>query len=232
MSPCCANDAQSNARSDRPPAASGHLALKLVELDAAVRAHSGQFYCERIGKPQLKKTVAFRHIVIAPLQARSLPTVGRLADFYDTFESVVFYSDERSGDAAKHIASPDRWTELHSDFSDWFGHLSEDDRAEILPEWIESCVVIGEEPRTGNYILIPTEGADAGHVYLFDHDGYEFTDCAEDLISYVEKLLAPDDALLLEMATHMRFVDEADNMEQWWIRELKDNRGNAARTHV
>jgi len=203
--------------------------LKLPSLEAAVRAHAGELQCERIGKPEEKKVVFFRHVVTPPSPDLNFPPVGRLDDFYETFGSITFYFDDRTGDAAKHIASHESWPELHSDLSDWFDQLSEDERAEILPEWIQDCLVIGEEPGTGNYLLMPVHGEAAGHVFLFDHDGYEFTDCASDLIQYVERLLAPDDGLLLEIATHMRFID-GDTMIQWWIRELKDNRGNVART--
>jgi hypothetical protein len=205
--------------------------MKLVELEVAVRSHTGQLHCERINNADEKKIVEFRHVVTTPVPGHVLPDIGRLTDFYDTFGSVVFYVDEKSGDAAKHIANPDQWTKFSADFNDWLDPLGEDERAEILPEWIESCLVIGEEPRTGNYILMPTTGDVAGHVFLFDHDGYEFTECANDLVNYVERLLAPDDALLLEIATHMRFI-EGDPKVQWWIRELRDNRGNVARTNL
>ena len=205
--------------------------MKLASLEAAVRGHAGQFYCERIRHSDEKKVINFRHEVSAPGPTKRLPDVGRLGDFYETFGSVVFYVDDKSGDAAKHIARPAQWAELHSEFTSWFDHLDEEELAESMPEWIDTCLVIGEEPKTGNYLLMPAVSDMAGHVFLFDHDGFEFTDCANDLVEYVEKLLAPNDQLLLEIATHMRFID-GDPSIQWWIRELRDNRGNVARTYV
>jgi len=204
--------------------------MKLASLEAAVLAHAGRFYCEQIHQSDKKNIVNFRHEVSAAAPAKSLPKVGRLEDFYDTFGAVVFYVDDISGDAAKHIADPAQWAELRSNFLAWFDHPDDGDLAEGMPEWIDTCLVIGAEPKTGNYLLMPAVGDMAGHVFLFDHDGFELTDCANDLVEYVEKLITPDDQLLLEIATHMRFI-EGDPSIQWWIRELRDNRGNLARTY-
>jgi hypothetical protein len=66
---------------------------------------------------------------------------------------------------------------------------------------------------------------------LFDHDGFEFSEEAADLVEFVRIMLAPTDRLLTEIASHMRFID-GDPMIQWWIRELRDNRGNLATTSV
>ena len=203
--------------------------MRLASLESAVREHAGQFICERIHAPTETKIVDFRHVVVSPVPLEPLPDIGRLIDFYETFGSVVFYFDERSGDAAKHIASPTAWGELADDFGDWLISLEEQERAEILPDWIDACLVIGEEPHAGNYILMPTTGDSIGRVFAFDHDGFEFVDEAGDLVEYVERLLAPDDSLLSEIASHMRFID-GDPTIQWWIRELRDNRGNVART--
>ena len=130
--------------------------MKLASLESAVREHAGQFLCERINAPTETKMVDFRHVVASPIPLEPLPNVGGLIDFYETFGSVVFYFDERSGEAAKHIASPAAWGELADEFGGWLSPLEEQERAELLPDWIEECLVIGEEPRAGNYILMPT----------------------------------------------------------------------------
>jgi hypothetical protein len=203
--------------------------LRLASLEEAVCEHTGQFLCERINAPSETKIVAFRHVVHPPVAFDPLPKVGRLSDFYETFGSVVFDFDEQSGDAAKCIASPSDWGQLSELFDDWVAILDEQERGEVLPDWIDDCLVIGEEPHTGNYILMPTAGDASGRVFLFDHDGFEFFEEAEDLIQYVKRLLSPDDDLLRDIASHMRFA-EGDRTIQWWIRELRDNRGNVART--
>jgi hypothetical protein len=203
--------------------------LKLNDLEKAVREHAGEFLCERINDKGKTKLVSFTHVVGAPEDATNVPSVGRLSEFYETFGSILFYYDEKSGDAAKHIAPTSEWAELHIDFVDWLEPLDEDERLEILPDWIDTCLVIGETPHSGNYILVVTDGPAAGRVFEFDHDGYEFIDQAADVIEYVEKLLKPDGIKLTDIASHMRFIED-DPMVQWWIREFRDNTGHVAST--
>lgn len=52
---------------------------------------------------------------------------------------------------------------------------------------------------------------------------------ANDVVDYVKGLLVLDGPALTDIASHMRFVED-DQPVQWWIRELKDNYGNAVRT--
>jgi hypothetical protein len=201
----------------------------LTDLKLAVIQHSGQFHCSRIHASSEKKVVDFRHLVSPPLGSVSLPPIGRLADFYGTFGSIVFYADEKTGDAAAHIASPNEWSSLRDYFSGWFEDIPDDEREEYLPPWIDTCLVIGEMPRTGNYIVMPTEGEEVGRVFEFDHDGLEFTEQASDLVDYAHRILDLDGSRLTEFASHMRFI-EGDRMIQWWIDEMRDNRGNVVST--
>jgi hypothetical protein len=203
--------------------------LKLIDLENAVRQHAGEFLCESMNDRQITKRVQFAHVVTPPLASSDLPVIGRLQDFYDTFGSVVFYSDEKSGDAAKHLAPTSEWAALHEYFYGWIENLSDAERQEIVPDWIETCLVIGETPCSGNYILMGTEGPAAGRVFEFDHDGFEFSEVAQDLIEYVEKLLRPDGPRLVEFASHMRFIED-DPGCQWWIRELSDHQGHIVTT--
>lgn len=205
--------------------------MKLNALENDVRGHAGEFVCERIHDGNETKIVTFWHVVTPVSQSNELPEIGRLRDFYDTFGSVVFYHDKKSGDAAKHIAPTSEWAELHDLFNHWIEGLTEEERSEIVPDWIDACLVIGETPRSGNYILMATEGSLAGRIFEFDHDGFEFTHEANDLVEYVEKILKPDGTKLTDIASHMRFV-EGDPAVQWGIRELRDNRGHIATTHA
>ena len=203
--------------------------MKIVELEAAVRQHAGEFLCVQTRDRENTKVIRFAHVAVAPARSPALPAVGRLQDFYDTFESVLFYHDENSGDAAKYLAPPSEWAELHDSLRDWIDALSEAERAECLPGWIDSCLVIGETPRSGNYVLMATEGASAGHVFEFDHDGFELIEAAPDIVMYVHKLLKPDGPRLVAMASHMRFA-EGDRTVQWLIRQSTDNAGHIAVT--
>ncbi len=203
--------------------------MTFKELEIAVRQHTGEFLCEEINNEQNTKVVRFSHIVTEPIELNVVPNVGDLREFYSTFGSILFYHDNRSGDASKYLAPTSNWNELHEYFSGWLEGLDEDDREEVLPDWVETAVVIGETPHSGNYILVPTEGAEAGHVFEFDHDGFEFHYEAENLAEYIEHLLQPNGSKLTEIASHMRFIED-DAIAQWWIRELKDNRGHVTQT--
>ena len=206
--------------------------MKLDELERAVREHAGEFLCERIHNEKDTKLVRFAHVVGAPEGGYiNVPPVGKLGDFYETFGSIHFYHDEKSGDAGKYLAHPSHWADLHEAFNAWVEDLDEEERRECVPSWIDTCLVIGETPHSGNYILVPTKGPETGHVVEFDHDGFEFTDEAEDIVEYVKKLLKPDSSTLTAIASHMRFI-EGDPMVQWWIRELRDNAGRVVATRV
>ena len=203
--------------------------MKLTELETAIRRHHGDFHCEHVHDDSQEKTIAFVHHVTPPSGAGEVPAVGRLRDFYETVGSAVFYLDEKSGDAARHLAPPVEWEDLRAGFLDWLEDLDEDEYADLVPDWVDTCVVVGEVPHSGNYILVPTEGPDAGCVFEFDHDGFEFTLQGDDMVDYVEQVLAPDAALLTDFASHMRFV-EGERGAQWWIVRMKDCDGRTVDT--
>lgn len=206
--------------------------MRLADLELAVTTHEGDFHCSRINGAGETKVVHFRHRVETPTPVEGLPALGRLADFFDTFGSAVFYETPKTGDAAVHIAAPSEWRTLGDDLRDSFDSLSDEERAECLPPWVETCLVIGEMPRTGNYVLMATEGDEAGHVFEFDHDGFEFSHQATDLVDYTRRLLALDAQRLAVFASSLRFVEGDDWMIQWWIEEMRDNRGHVVATRV
>jgi len=201
--------------------------MRLPSLDATVREHAGEFICELIRSPGETKVVAFHHEVSPSVGSGGLPDLGSLRDFYDTFGSVEFYRDA-TDDVAFRIASPGEWDELKAEFRAWFEDAP--DLAEFVPPWVGDCVVFGEQPRTGNYLHLPTTGAVAGRVFRFEHDGFDFPEIADHLIAFVERLLEPDHEMLMEIASHKRFVTDDDWSVQWWMREMRDNRGRVMRT--
>lgn len=87
-------------------------------------------------------------------------------------------------------------------------------------------------PRSGNYLLVRSTGPAAGAVVKFDHDGLEFTDLGADLPGFVTRALDLDTARLTDIASHLCFVVGGDFDTQWWIEELRDNRGNTIRTRA
>jgi hypothetical protein len=196
----------------------------LESLRAAVQSHAGVFLCSEIHRHENTKTVAFRHLDVPPNPNVEVPDVPGLRDFYDTFAELTLYVDERSGDAAFFIGSPSQWLELDSDFRPWLDGVEEEEADDYLPDWIETCIVVGEVPRSGNYLLIPTAGPEAGKVF-------EFVELGKDLAGFVAQELDLDTQRLTAIASHLRFIAPGES-RQWWIDKLEDNRGNVVRTET
>lgn len=180
-----------------------------------------------------QKTVEFKHLIGEPLAKDELENLNadfghipHLVDFYATWDSLLLYFDPRSEDSAFYFAKPSEWAQLKDYFEPWID-LDEDEQ-DLLPDWIAHYEVIGEIPRSGNYLLMITAGEHAGHIYEFEHDGFDFIFIAENIESCIKALLNPDPSRLLEMASHLRFIEE--DSFQWWIEELFLNDGTSVKT--
>jgi len=206
--------------------------MKLAELKDRVTNHGGIFECARrsgsASTPE-RKVVHFEHVFEPPVGSAEIPDVGKLRDFYETFGSLTLYHDSVSGDAAFHIARPEAWDDLMECFRDWVEDVLDDD-PDWLPYWVKDCLAIGEIPQSGNYLLVPLGGNKAGHVFEFEHDGYEFIELAPDIEAFVLRVLEPDSDMLTDMASHMSFI-EGDPMVQWWISTMRDNRGRFVKSN-
>jgi hypothetical protein len=200
----------------------------LETLRQAVATHAGEFLCRSRRSGKERKVVPFKHLYSEP-DNTDVPNLPGLREFFQTFGSVTLYADDESGDAAYHVAPPSHWRELDECFRPWLDGVEDDEGEEFLPSWINTCLVVGEIPRSGNYLLIPTLGDEAGTVYEFDHDGCEFSQLGANLPDFVTRSLDLDSSQLTKIASHMCFVAD-DPMDQWWILELKDNRGNVVAT--
>lgn len=198
--------------------------MTFTQLEQAVGQHAGAFRCRQRSNPSIIKTVPFRHLVTSPVAPVDLPSVGRLDEFYGHFGSIVFYHDDVSGEAARHLVHPADFAQTHADFWDWMEALDEGEMDDFVPSWVTTCLAIGAIPRSGNYILMAMDGPDAGKVFEFDHDGYEFIERASDIVAYVQQLLQPSAALLVDIASSMTFI-EPDSSAQWWIEEMHDGLG-------
>jgi len=204
--------------------------MELVDLRNAVDAHSGTFHCVEIRNKTATKEVKFIHVYDPPAEImRDFPVPG-LGDFYDTFGNLLLYHDPASDDAAFYIASPQEWDSLREEFEPWLDVPGEDEKEELLPDWINACIVLGEIPKSGNYLLMPLSGEKRGFVFEFEHDGFEFIELATSLEQFVLKTLHPDGSALTGMASHMRFIEGEDTSTQWWISEMRDNQGNIVST--
>lgn len=204
---------------------------ELASLRAAVDAHSGVFHCVEIHREQNTKSIGFRHLGLPPSSSSdmNLPDVRGLRDFYATFAQLTLYVDERSGDAAFFIAPPAQWPELDAEFRPWLEGIGGDEADDFLPPWINDCLVIGEIPRSGNYLLVPVAGPEAGKVFEFEHDGFEFVEQGDSVADFVMRTLDLDTRRLTGIASHIRFITPGEGC-QWWISEMQDSRGNSVRT--
>lgn len=205
--------------------------MKIDELEEAVLNHTGVFACSGLGRDGDTKTISFKHIPEPPDKVSEVPDAGKLKEFYASFGSLTLYHHEASDDAAFHIANPAVWSMVHEEFSDWVDDLDEHEEEELLPEWINDCIAIGEIPYSGNYLLMPLSGEMSGHVFEFEHDGFEFIELASDILDFVVKALNPDSRSLTKMASHMTFT-EAGEDKQWWIEEMRDNQGQVVKTEA
>jgi hypothetical protein len=203
--------------------------MRLADLERAVMTHVGEFQCVRIHGEGETKLVPFRHIVTPEVEVADLPDIGKLREFYVTFGGILFYFDEHSDDAARYLAPVSEWPELHAEFMDWMELPGVEEDDELMPRWVRTCLVIGETPRSGNYILMPTEGPEAGQIWEFDHDGFEFNCVGQDLVDYVERMMVPDGSRLTDFASSMRFI-VGDSKAQWWVEEMRDNHGRVVST--
>ena len=200
----------------------------LIELRQLIEKHTGIFYCRGRSHHNEKKLVNFKHIYQDPEHISWVPDIGDLKDFYSTFGSLTLYYDEKSGDAAFYISKPEEWEGLLECFNNWMEDVI-DDKPEWLPYWVGNCIAIGEIPASGNYLLVPLTGDMKGHVFVFDHDGYEFTEYGSNIEEFIRKVIEPDSEILTDMASHMTF-DENGPEDQWWIEEMHDNKGLIVKT--
>ena len=206
--------------------------MKLNDLEKSVSAHSGIFLCTmRGGDKSVSKEVNFQHVYDPPVSISEVPDIGMLKEFFESFGNLTLYYHKDSEDAAFYIANPEQWDSLLENFLEWIEDLDEEEQEELLPDWIDDCITIGEIPESGNYLLVPTTGELAGHVFEFEHDGFEFIDHSSNINEFVLSMLSPNSKTLTNIASHMTFI-ESNPMEQWWIEELRDNNGNVVRTEA
>lgn len=206
--------------------------MELHGLKKIINGHMGHFHCRQIHDEASRKEVVFRHTYEPPQASNDIPDVGKLRDFYDTFSELTLYYDEISGDSAIFIACPDQWASLRILFTDWLEGLDEEEEEGLLPEWLGDYIVIGEVPASGNYFLMPTKGVKAGYIFEFEHDGFEFIEMATDIESFITKALNLDGEGLMNIASHMRFIESEDYSKQWWIVEMRDSFGKVVKTEA
>lgn len=199
----------------------------LQSLETLLARRNQRFVCVGTGWPepgQKKFTAEIVHYTEPPLGnvqieqlKRLFPDIPQLAEFYSHFGRIHLFVDPIGGDAACYLGSPDEWHALRKHFQMWPDSLTEDE-SDLLPDWLENSLTIGEIPTTGNYYLMPTRGEHTGKVFLFDHDGFEFNERGGDLGEFLKRISTVDEAFVTELSGHTRYSDgETDT--QWLAKE-------------
>ena len=143
--------------------------------------------------------------------------LDQLIELYSTFGSLRLYCDAKSSSSAFYLAKPSEWRQLRQEFLSWIRMLgAEQERP--MPEWTETSVVFGEIPETGNYLMMPQSGSDAGKVFLFDHESCDFEEEAPDLAAYITALTSPGDALFRKIRSNTRYSD-GETATQWLVQD-------------
>ena len=213
-----------------------NTAMNIENLRQRILSHHGEFICEEINRPSVRKTFEFRHLA-QPLPAQTvsqLPETGDLRAFFQTVGSVHFFHEAGSGECARHIAPPAEWGHLREAFARWILGVGESREWETddyeIGTPLAKCLVIGETPASGNFIFMPLAGKNAGRIYEFDHDGFEIECCGDNLPDYAARLIQPDGSRLANYASLMRFIENNDWNRQWWIAEMRDSDGRVVCT--
>jgi hypothetical protein len=180
--------------------------------------------------------VAVRHVALPALSSAELSelerTVGDLPhvlEFYRTYGGLTLFQSAREepgvGCAAAYwIAPPSDWRRIRSEVDDWFEMLDDDERPEILPEWVSNFVAIGQVPNSATFYLLPLEGADRGKVFEFSHDGFQFLELGVDFEDFVSWLARTDEEHLQRIGGDNRYYD-GKSSKQWMPRRyISDGR--------
>ena len=194
----------------------------LQSLDALLARKNQRFVCTDTGWPEPgpeRFTANSVHHTDPPLGKAELERLGRLfgeipqlQEFYSRYGSVRLYADTIGFNSAFYIATPDEWHRLQGEFQSWLDICDDDE--EVMPDDLDDYIVIGDMPATGNSYLMPTSGPHTGKVFLFDHDGFEFSVQGQDLSAFLEHNTTVDEALLDDIGGHTRYSD-GETETQW-----------------
>ncbi|GAB6140036.1 hypothetical protein JCM14076_07650 [Methylosoma difficile] len=198
--------------------------MDFSQLESFLARKNQRFVCIDNGWPKpgpVRYTAMLAHKTTPPAEPEVItslraqfPELPEVAAFYSRYGSLSLYCDTVGDNFAFYIAEPDEWVELKPCFEAWLDGLDEEEAEDFLPNWLDDYIVIGEVPQSGNYYLMPASGEDAGKVFLFDHDGFEFTEEGASLEAFIAKITTPNAALLNEILSHTRYWD-GETGTQW-----------------
>jgi hypothetical protein len=197
--------------------------MSLQNLEDFVKSAAPGFRCYAAGHEAGPRFVArVRHVLNAPASSKSIAQLRRMlkseadaiADFYRHHDGFVLYQDTESEAAGVELLPIEQWEEATDDMQNWFDHLEPDDD----PDHILTGIAIAAVPQSGNYFVMPIEGASAGKVFYADHDGWYESAFADDFAGFLLHVMREPVALLNEeLGCYTRYSDGRTDAQ--WIPE-------------
>lgn len=204
--------------------------MKNSKLSELLNRKNQRFICSPAGGETEEHKLFTAHIVhevtppLTEVQLKQLEEhIGyhnQLFELFKKYGSVRLYCDTLSDESAYYLATPNEWTGLYDDFHMWVESLKDDERKELLPKWLDSALVIGEAPSSGNFYLLPLKGNEKGKIFEFDHDGFEFVEVGKDLFSFIDKICTVTDDLINNILSHTRYSDGKTKI-QWLVKKYE-----------
>ncbi len=204
-----------------------HMFEKLKEL---LKRKNQRFICKHNYSPEPSPeeyVVYIEHVIDKKLSESELNQLKvsygnfpEFIEFYKQYGGLHLYTQTDEDETAFHIAHPDEWSVLDYFFKSWFKDLSEQERKEIIPDWLSDYTVVAEVPKSSTYYLLVLDGAKKGQVYEFDHDGYEFYKRGNNFEEFVNGLCDVNKELINDLQYHVRYKDKVST-SQWIVEKYE-----------
>lgn len=202
--------------------------IDLKKLEMLLSVKSQYLVCYPAGGRAVDKEAVYKarihHEVspaIDPEQVKNLEAAlgakNDLVALLSKYGSVRLYCDEFSNTSGFYIANPEEWEQLAEEMQDWIDQLSDDEKNNIVPEWLDDALVFGERPESGNlYLLLAgNENKECGAVFEFDHDGFEFVKVANSVQEFIDSFCDTGEQLIDLLKSYARFSDGQTEIQ--WI---------------
>ncbi len=196
--------------------------MEFKVLNQLIANKNQHFHCTPAGKSDENAFIAqITHQVTDALSNSDIKRLEQeigvqeqLFNLLSIYGSVRLYCDTLSDDSAFYIAHPSEWQSLENDFNLWINDLDDQEKEELLPDWLDDAIVFGEIPSSGNYFLYLIKGEHQGKVFEFEHDGFEFIEIGKSIIDFLEYICSPTEKLIQNIHSHTRYSDGKTDI-QW-----------------
>lgn len=181
------------------------------------------FECKAAGQSEGTFVVKTKTDVLPPATPESLEILKRrlgdlssqFIEFYENWGGISFHEQTDSGAASLCIHPVENWDDLHSEMSEWFDMVDEEDLEDCGIDWLDNCVVFGEVPQSGNYFVVPLSGQNKGKIIYQDHDGLEPEEYASSFSEFLQKFLTSPVEQIDHLGCYTRYSD--NKTERQWM---------------